>query len=79
MEGSAGSRGGGMMCQYLNGRIGDNMGTIAVDNVKWIGGPWLKYRVGLACGIEVEENITGRKWKQQWVVPHQYGDGWQDC
>ena len=74
MEGGTGGNGGGMVCQYLNGRISGSMVILSVDNVKWIGGLWLKYRLGVACGFEVAENITGRKWKQQWVVPHQYGD-----
>ena len=34
IEGGAGRSGGGMMCQYLNGRIGGNMGTLAVGNIK---------------------------------------------
>ena len=37
------------------------MGTIAVDNVKRIGFPWLKYRAGVAWGGEVAEEITGMK------------------
>ena len=51
MEVGAGSSGGGMMCQYWNGRIGGNMRTISVENLKWIGGPWLKYRVEVTCGF----------------------------
>ena len=48
MEGVAGGSWGGMVCQYGNDRIGGNMGTISVENVKLIGGRWLKYRVGVA-------------------------------
>ena len=43
------------------GRIGGNVGAIAVDNVKLIGGPWLEYRAGVALGCEVAEKITERK------------------
>ena len=34
MEGGEGGNGGGIVCQYGNGRIGGNSVTIAVDNVK---------------------------------------------
>ena len=34
MEGGAGGSGVGMVCKYSNGRIGGNVGTISVDNVK---------------------------------------------
>ena len=34
MEGGSRVSGGGMVCQYGNGRIGGNIGTLAVDNVK---------------------------------------------
>ena len=38
MEVGACGSGGGMVCQYWNGRIGGNMVTLAVVNVKLIGG-----------------------------------------
>ena len=72
MEGGAGDSGGGLVCQYWNGIIGVNMGTIEVDKVKWIGGPWLKYRVGVAWGGEFAENITGSKRQQKLLVPQPY-------
>ena len=50
MEWGAGGSGGGMMCQYGNGIIGSNVGAIAVDNVKWIGGSWLEYRMRVSWG-----------------------------
>ena len=49
-----------------------NAGKIAVDDVKWIGGPWLKYRVVVAWGGEVAENITGSKWQQQLLETQLY-------
>ena len=61
MEGSADGRGGGMVCQYGYVRNVGNMVTLAVDNVKWIGGPWLKYRVVLVCTSYVTKKITGSK------------------
>ena len=47
------AEGWGMVCQYESGRIGGNMVTLKVDNVKLIGDPWLKYRAELAWGWEV--------------------------
>ena len=39
MEGSAGGSGGGMVCQYVNVRIGDNMGmqflTSKISPLSW--------------------------------------------
>ena len=78
MEGGTGGRRGGMVRRYRNGRICGNVVTLAVDNEKWIGGPWLKYRVEVACVFEVAENITGRKQQQQYLVTELYDDGKQD-
>ena len=41
------------------------MVTLAVDNVKRIGGPWLNYRVEVSCVFDVSKKITGRKLQQQ--------------
>ena len=60
MIGGAGGSGGGMVCQYLNGIIRGIMGTLVVDNVKWIGGPLLKKKFEVACILEVVRNFTGR-------------------
>ena len=48
------------------------MGTIAVDNVKRIRFPWLKYRAGVAWGGEVAEKITVRKWQNKLLMPQPY-------
>ena len=52
---------GGVVYQYRNGRIGGNVGTLAVDNVKLTGGLWLKYRIEVAWVLEVVEIFTEGK------------------
>ena len=69
IEKGAGGSGRGMVCKYWHIWIGDNMVTLAFDNIKWICGPWLKYRLEEEFLFQVSEKITGRKLQQKWMVP----------